>query len=171
MEKNYYQILGVDTVATDSQIKEAYRSLAKKYHPDVRMNADQAPGEHDPDVEKFRDVVEAYQVLSVKESRAAFDISMKRNPQMYTEDSKSKFDAMMNREGRDRSGATPSRVSGNYAAKRMEELAKERAKYNVNHLGYYKGGVPQPNRGAIRGKALGRPGAFHAPDLHNFLDF
>ena len=53
----------------------------------------------------------------------------------------------------------------------MEQLAKERAKYNVNHLGYYNGGVPQPNRGPIRGKALGRPDQFHAPDLHNFLDF
>jgi DnaJ-class molecular chaperone len=62
MEKNYYQILGIDTVATDSQIKDAYRALAKKYHPDVRSTtgSDLAPGEHDPDVEKFRDVVEAY---------------------------------------------------------------------------------------------------------------
>jgi DnaJ-class molecular chaperone len=47
--------------------------LAKKHHPDVM----QADGVHDPDVEKFRNVVEAYQVLSVKESRAAFDITRK----------------------------------------------------------------------------------------------
>lgn len=170
-EKNYYQILGIDTVATDSQIKDAYRALAKRYHPDVRSQSDSSAAEHDPDVEKFRDVVEAYQVLSVKESRAVFDISMKRNPQNYTVDSASKFDAMMSREGRDRSGVAPTRVQGTYAATRMAELAKERAKYNVNHLGYYQGGVPQPNRGPIRGKALGRPGHFHAPDLHNFLDF
>ena len=36
MEKNYYDILGVSNVSTDNQIKEAYRQLAKKYHPDVR---------------------------------------------------------------------------------------------------------------------------------------
>ena len=85
VEKNYYQILGVDNVATDAQLKDAYRALAKKYHPDVRATGD-SDVDHDPDVEKFRDVVEAYQVLSVKESRAAFDISMKRNPQMYQQD-------------------------------------------------------------------------------------
>ena len=78
MEKNYYDVLGVSNVATDNQIKDAYRSLAKKYHPDVRQGT--ASGEHDPDIEKFREVVEAYNVLSVKESRAAFDISIKRNP-------------------------------------------------------------------------------------------
>ena len=115
LEKNYYQILGIDTVATETQIKEAYRSLAKKYHPDVRSVSEDVT-DHDPDVEKFRDVVEAYQVLSVKESRAAFDISMKRNPQNYTADSASKFNAMMNREGRDRSGVKPSSIKGNYAA-------------------------------------------------------
>ena len=45
----------------------------------------------------------------------------------------------------------------------MAELAKERSKYNVNNLGFYNGGVPRPNRGSIRGDALGRPGAFHSP--------
>ena len=45
----------------------------------------------------------------------------------------------------------------------MAELAQERSKYNVNHLGFYNGGVPKPNRGSIRGDALGRPGAFHSP--------
>ena len=39
--------------------------------------------EYEPDVEKFRDVVEAYQILSVKESRAAFDLTRKKNPQLY----------------------------------------------------------------------------------------
>ena len=48
--------MGVETYATPEQIKEAYRLLAKKHHPDV-MTAD---GVHDPDVEKFRNVVEAY---------------------------------------------------------------------------------------------------------------
>ena len=62
LSKNYYGILGVESHATDSQIKDAYRSLAKKYHPDVRssLGAEKSSAEHDPDVEKFRDVVEAY---------------------------------------------------------------------------------------------------------------
>ena len=49
--------------------------MAKKHHPDLS-----AETEYEPDVDKFRDVVEAYQVLSVKESRAAFDIDKKKNP-------------------------------------------------------------------------------------------
>lgn len=57
-EKDYYDILELPTYASSEEIKEAYRNLAKKYHPDVRAAS---PGEaHDPDVEKFRDVVEAY---------------------------------------------------------------------------------------------------------------
>ena len=82
VEKDYYSILEVPSYATPEEIKEAYRALAKKHHPDVRSAADATDAEHDPDVEKFRDVVEAYQVLSVRESRAAFDISRRKNPQM-----------------------------------------------------------------------------------------
>lgn len=54
--------------------------MAKKHHPDVRSTADSEINDYDPDVEKFRDVVEAYQILSVKESRADFDLSRKKNP-------------------------------------------------------------------------------------------
>ena len=64
LQKDYYAILGVQPHATNEDIKEAYRNLAKKHHPDVRSSAGE-PGDFDPDVEKFRDVVEAYQVLSV----------------------------------------------------------------------------------------------------------
>ena len=67
-------------------------------------------------MEKFRDVVEAYQVLSVKESRAAFDISIKKNPQNYRQSSAAAFEAMMSTEGRDRSGVSPRGVAkGGYA--------------------------------------------------------
>lgn len=40
----------------------------------------------------------------------------------------------------------------------------------MNHLGFYNGGVPKPNRGSIRGDALGRPGAFHSPQMHNWMN-
>jgi len=42
-------------------------------------------------------------------------------------------------------------------------LKAERAKYNVNDLGYYNGGVPRPRRGPIRGDAMGPAGDFHSP--------
>ena len=53
----------------------------------------------------------------------------------------------------------------------MAELQKEREKYNVNFLGYYNGGVPRRDRGPMRGAALAAPGVFHAPHLHNALNF
>jgi len=40
-------------------------------------------------------------------------------------------------------------------------LKKERAKYDVNFLGYYEGGNPRKDSGAIRGKAMGNPGEYH----------
>ena len=63
--KDYYEILGVDKKATEAQIKSAYRKLAKKYHPDV----DKSPSAQ----EKFKDINEAYEVLSDKEKRARYD--------------------------------------------------------------------------------------------------
>lgn len=63
MAKNYYDILGVSKTASDSEIKKAYRTLAHKYHPD-KSGGDEA---------KFKEVNEAYQVLSNKEKRAQYD--------------------------------------------------------------------------------------------------
>lgn len=163
-EKDYYQILGIENTSTPEQIKDAYRSLAKKHHPDVSSE--------EPDVEKFRNVVEAYQVLSVTESRATFDISRRKNPQMYKAMSDTQFDMVHRRDLRNKEGniskTAPSR--GSYAEQRIAELKKERKKYNVNDLGYYNGGVPRRNRASIRGEALGPSGEFHNPHTHNFLN-
>lgn len=64
--KNYYEILGVSKTATDDEIKSAYRSLAKKYHPDLN------PGDASC-AEKLKEVNEAYAVLSDKQKRANYD--------------------------------------------------------------------------------------------------
>jgi curved DNA-binding protein CbpA len=161
-EKDFYTILGVPTHATSEQVKDAYRALAKKHHPDVRSQ----DGEHDPDVEKFRNVVEAYQVLSVKESRAAFDLTRKKNPHMFsTPMSDEQYDMNYRRDLRNKHGMTPRSkpARGSYAEQRIAELRKEREKYNVNDLGYYNGGVPRENRGSVRGDSMGEPGSFHSP--------
>lgn len=63
--KDYYAILGVDRNATDKDIKNAYRKLARKYHPDVSKESDAE--------ERFKDVAEAYQTLKDPETRAAYD--------------------------------------------------------------------------------------------------
>ena len=63
--KDYYEILGVKRNATDSEIKSAYRKLARKYHPDVNKTKE-AEG-------KFKDINEAYEVLSDKQKRQRYD--------------------------------------------------------------------------------------------------
>lgn len=65
-DKNYYDILGINKNASDDEIKKAYRSLAKKYHPDLNPgNAEAA--------EKLKEVNEAYSVLSDKTKRQNYD--------------------------------------------------------------------------------------------------
>lgn len=64
--KNYYQILGVQKNASLEEIKKAYRNLARKYHPDANPNNKQAE-------EKFKEINEAYEVLSDPEKRAKYD--------------------------------------------------------------------------------------------------
>ena len=65
--KDYYKILGVDKNATDAEIKKEYRKLAKKYHPDVNQNNEAASN-------KFKEINEAYEVLSDKEKRKQYDM-------------------------------------------------------------------------------------------------
>lgn len=65
-KKDYYEVLGVSRNADETQIKKAYRRLAKKYHPDT--NAGNADAE-----QKFKEVTEAYNVLSDKEKRKLYD--------------------------------------------------------------------------------------------------
>lgn len=67
--KDYYKILGVSQEAGGNEIRKAYRALAKQYHPDkVHSSKEKADSE-----EKFKEVAEAYEVLSDDEKRAAYD--------------------------------------------------------------------------------------------------
>lgn len=65
MGKDYYKILGISKGASDDEIKKAYRKLALKYHPDKNKS----PGAE----ERFKEVAEAYEVLSDKKKRDVYD--------------------------------------------------------------------------------------------------
>jgi curved DNA-binding protein len=64
--KDYYEMLGVSKTASDDEIKRAYRKLAMKYHPDKNTNKKEAE-------ERFKELNEAYAVLSDKEKRKQYD--------------------------------------------------------------------------------------------------
>lgn len=65
-KRDYYEVLGVAKNADEKTIKKAYRKLAKKYHPDTNAG--------NPDAEKkFKEVTEAYSVLSDPEKKKMYD--------------------------------------------------------------------------------------------------
>ena len=62
-KRDYYEVLGIGKDADEAAIKKAYRVLAKKYHPDMN------PGDKEAEA-KFKEVGEAYEILSDREKRA-----------------------------------------------------------------------------------------------------
>ena len=67
--QTHYQVLGIDHTATVEQIRRAYRAAAKAHHPDVNAAADAQA--------RFAGIAAAYEVLSDRRKRSAYDLSLK----------------------------------------------------------------------------------------------
>lgn len=78
MKKTYYSVLGIETNATQEEIKSAFRKLAKRYHPDNKETGNEA---------KFKEIIEAYDVLSDLEKRKKYDSSLRINDPTFSSSS------------------------------------------------------------------------------------
>ena len=79
-KRDYYEVLGVSKTATDEELKKAYRKLAKQYHPDAN------PNDRENAEAKFKEVNEAYEVLSDKQKRTMYDQFGHSGPNGYSND-------------------------------------------------------------------------------------
>lgn len=77
MAKDYYKILEVSRQADDTEIKKAFRRLAKKYHPDTNNGNEEA-------AKKFQEINEAYSVLSDADKRKAYDEGGSKTEENFT---------------------------------------------------------------------------------------
>ena len=64
-KRDYYEVLGIPKNADEGEIKKAFRNLARQYHPDVNKT--------DGAIERFKEINEAYQILSDQQKRQAYD--------------------------------------------------------------------------------------------------
>jgi curved DNA-binding protein CbpA len=164
IRKDYYQILGIAKTSSEEEIKQAYRNLAKRYHPDVNVGVET----HEPNVDKFRDIAEAYAVLSNKTMRLDYDMRFRQFPDIIYNAEKMK-NMKENEKERDATAnnVKPAPMKGSYAEYRLEKLKELRKEFNVDDLGNYKGGVPRKGNGPVRGNAMGVHGQYHNPFYHN----
>lgn len=79
-KRDYYEVLGVDKNVSDDELKKAFRKLAKKYHPDAN------PDNKEEAEKKFKEVNEAYEVLSDKQKRSMYDRFGHSGPNGYSSD-------------------------------------------------------------------------------------
>lgn len=79
-KRDYYEVLGVSKTATDDELKKAYRKLAKQYHPDAN------PDNREAAEAKFKELNEAYEILSDKQKRSMYDQFGHSGPNGYSND-------------------------------------------------------------------------------------
>lgn len=167
-KKDYYAILGLSHTATVDDVKKAYRTLAKKYHPDVSSKPDTS-SEKILALEKFREIAEAYAVLSNAFSKHSYDISFKPKPDAVFNSSKMSAKAMedsAHRRNNTGDFRKDNYEKGSYGDFKMEKMKEFQKQFNFDHLGNFKGGVPR-RHSLNRGGAIGTPGEVYSGYHHN----
>lgn len=135
--KDYYQLLGVSEGASQDEVKKAYRRLAKKYHPDANANDPQA-------ADRFKEIGEAYAVLSDEKRRQQYD-AMRKNP----------FASFGGRRGSGTPGGTTAGGQGG-AGFSFEDLGDLGGLGDIFSSIFDRGGRRRPQRGAGARTARGR---------------
>jgi DnaJ-class molecular chaperone len=107
---NFYKLLGLNTSATNEEIRRAYRVLARRYHPDVN------PGKTSED--KFKKIAEAYRILNDTERRQAYDIELQNHLRVHGGDQPA--DPRINAYRRQQAGERTSARQRFYEAKHNE---------------------------------------------------
>lgn len=91
MKKNYYQILQVDQKASIEVIEKVYKTLAKKYHPDLQSKENKTNNE-----EILKDINEAYETLSNPDKRQAYDEMLMQKSMLASQSIKNELDSYNN---------------------------------------------------------------------------
>eukprot|EP00929_Paragymnodinium_shiwhaense_P065270 TRINITY_DN32738_c0_g1_i1.p1 TRINITY_DN32738_c0_g1~~TRINITY_DN32738_c0_g1_i1.p1 ORF type:complete len:623 (+),score=134.35 TRINITY_DN32738_c0_g1_i1:65-1933(+) len=82
LEQTHYEALGLPAYADVDKVRQSYRELARKFHPD--KNANKAPDEVESSGKRFRRICQAYEVLSNDRKKMAYDIELQQMPRGYT---------------------------------------------------------------------------------------
>lgn len=141
-KRDYYEVLGVQKNASDSEIKKQYRKLSKQFHPDTQIG--KTEGEKQIAENKFKEINEAYEVLSDKDKRQKynqFGHSLGNNKGFYDQtDDLDEFVKNFQRRGfgafdqQAPQGPPPLKVSINLTLKEMFNGATKKFKYKVNRV-------------------------------------
>src|SRR5262249_25840187 len=166
--KDYYSTLGVAKTATEKEIKQAFRKLARKFHPDVNPNDKAAEA-------RFKDINEAYEVLGDPAKRSKYD-ELGANWRQYEQAERAggpnPFAGGWNANTRGAAGGGPRRASGGFRTMTQEEMEDLFGDSNPfsDFFTTFFGGSGGPAAGGPRSARSGRTRARGGHDVEHELD-
>lgn len=128
--KNFYASLEIKSTATEKEIKVAYRILVKKYHPDINPNNKVAE-------EKFKEVAEAYEILSNLEKKADYDRYSYHSGNSSTDQSNNPFDERRSKPKPDASSSSNYWSDGDRMSDFFKQFAGNRGRNSRFNDGYF----------------------------------